>query len=158
MRTPCILWMYFLCVKMFHKCLYTGGFRLSYIMNSHPLIRLSFSKFGLSYTAHEKHFELQHSGTARAKPTLQTLRDLGKNSDVCLYSSVCSYCFVPARNCFKHYHMTPTCSCSTNVSHLSFHALYIYLMSRSVKLSPVLFYVFSMPGKLHETTRIVCKK
>ena len=58
MRTTCILCMYFLRVKMFHKFLYTSGLRLSYIMNSHPLIRLSFSKFGLSYTADEKHLEL----------------------------------------------------------------------------------------------------
>jgi hypothetical protein len=38
------------------------------------------------------------------------------------------------------------------------HALYIYLVSRAVRMNPVMFYVFSMPGELRETTRIVCKK
>jgi len=121
MRTPYVLWIYFLCVKMIYQFLYTGGPRLPYILYSHALIRLSFSKFGLSYTVDKKHFEVSHSGTVSAKPTLQTFHDLGKNSDLCSYSSVCSYYFVPARNFFKYYHISPTCSCSSDVSHLSPH-------------------------------------
>jgi hypothetical protein len=131
MRTPCILWMYFLCVKMIHQFLYTGDPRLSYIMNSHDLIRLFFffpcSDFLKQLT--KKHFELSHSGTVSAKPTLQTLRDLGKNSDLYSYSSVCSYYFVPARNFLKHYHITPTCSCSSDVSDLSSHICSLRLPS-----------------------------
>jgi hypothetical protein len=82
--------------KMFHQILYTGGPRLSYIMNSHPLIRLSFSKFGLSYTADEKTFRAIAQWHCVGQTISSDFARSRKNSDVFSYSSVCSYNHVPA--------------------------------------------------------------
>jgi hypothetical protein len=99
-----------------------------------------------------KHIELSHSGAGSTKSTLQTLRGIGKIlMRVRTVVFVCSHYCVPARNCFKQHRMTPTFSHSSDVSHLSPHTCPL-LVSRVIKVSPELFYVFSMTGKARQIT------
>jgi hypothetical protein len=46
----------------------------SYVINSHPLISLSYTKFGLSYRAHEQTFRAITQWLSVSQRTLQSLR------------------------------------------------------------------------------------
>ena len=152
--------MIFLCLKMIHQFQYTGVPRISYIINSHPLILFNTPNSDPHTQLTNKHIELSHSGAVSTKPTLQNLCVLSKFLMyvrtvvfVCLF--VWSYYFVAARNFSSIITLRPLVL--TAVICPTYHptyALYIYLVSRAVQVSLELFYVFSVPGNILENSTI----
>jgi len=82
---------FFVCVKIVHQFLYTCSPGFSYIINCHALIRLSYVKFGLSYTADKKTYRAIAQWRFVDKTTSSDFVQYRQSSDVCTYSSVCLF-------------------------------------------------------------------
>ena len=129
-----------------------------------PLILLSFSKFRLSYTADEKNISSYHAVALCCPNQHFRLCAISTKILTCV-RTVVFVCLLVSATLFQQETFSSIITLRPLVlaavicpTYHPTRALYIYLVSRAVQVSPELFYVFSMPGKLRETTRIVCKK